>query len=45
MKLSFLSLLSTITPNGAGGEATEYNHPDRLGTRLVTNQQLGTSYE
>ena len=39
------SLLSTVTPNGAGGEATEYNHPDRLGTRLVTNQQLGTSYE
>jgi hypothetical protein len=39
------SLFLTITPNGAGGEMTEYNHPDRLGTRLITNQQLGTSYE
>ncbi|MEP6849079.1 MAG: RHS repeat-associated core domain-containing protein, partial [Acidobacteriota bacterium] len=39
------SLLSTITPNGAGGEVTEYNHPDRLGTRLVTNQATGTSLE
>jgi RHS repeat-associated protein len=39
------SVLSTITPNGQGGEYTEYNHPDRLGTRLVTNQQAGTSYE
>ncbi len=39
------SVLSTITPNGQGGEYTEYNHPDRLGTRLVTNQAAGTSYE
>jgi len=39
------SLLSTVTPNGAGGEATEYNHPDRLGTRLITNQTLGTVSE
>lgn len=39
------SQLSTITSNGAGGEITEYNHPDRLGTRLVTNQQNGTNYE
>ena len=39
------SVLSTITPNGQGGEYTEYNHPDRLGTRLVTNQPGGTSYE
>ncbi|CAN5217656.1 hypothetical protein BH20ACI2_BH20ACI2_05440 [soil metagenome] len=31
------SQLSTITPNGMGGEYTEYNHPDRLGTRLITN--------
>ena len=45
MKLSFLSLLSTITPNGAGGEVTEYNHPDRLGARLITNQTLGTVSE
>ena len=39
------SQLSTITPNGSGGEYTEYNHPDRLGTRLITNQAGGTSYE
>lgn len=39
------SQLSTITPNGSGGEYTEYNHPDRLGTRVITNQAGGTSYE
>ena len=39
------SILSTITRDGQGGEYTEYNHPDRLGTRLVTNQSGGTSYE
>lgn len=39
------SPLSTITPNGSGGETTEYNHPDQLGTRTVTNQAAGTSYE
>lgn len=39
------SLLSTSTPNGAGGELTDYSHPDRLGTRTITNQQAGTSYE
>ena len=39
------SQLSTITPNGAGGETTEYNHPDRLGTRTITNQAAGTSRE
>lgn len=39
------SQLSTITPNGSGGETTEYNHPDRLGTKTVTNQATGTSYE
>lgn len=38
------SQLATITPNGQGGEYTEFNHPDRLGTRLVTNQQGGTAY-
>lgn len=38
------SQLSTITPNGAS-ESFEYSHPDRLGTRLITNQQAGTSYE
>jgi RHS repeat-associated protein len=35
-------LLSTMTPNGSGGETTEFNHPDRLGTRLTTSQQNGT---
>lgn len=39
------SQLSTITPNGSGGETTEYNHPDRLGTRTITNQVSGTSSE
>lgn len=38
-------LLSTLTPNGAGGEAVEYHHPDRLGTRLITNPTTGGSYE
>ncbi len=37
--------LSTVTPDGQGGEYVEFNHPDRLGTRLVTNQQGGTAYE
>ncbi len=32
-------LLSTLTPNVSGGESIEYHHPDRLGTRLVTNAQ------
>jgi RHS repeat-associated protein len=38
-------LLSTLTPNGSGGEAIEYDHPDRLGTRLVTNPATGGSFE
>jgi RHS repeat-associated protein len=38
-------LLSTLTANGSGGEAVEYHHPDRLGTRLVTNPSAGTSFE
>lgn len=35
-------LLSTIT-NSSGSEVTEYQHPDKLGTRLVTNG--ATQYE
>jgi RHS repeat-associated protein len=35
-------LLATIAPSG-GIERVEYQHPDRLGTRLVTNNQ-DTSY-
>ncbi len=35
-------LLSTLTPNGIGGEAVEYHHPDRLGTRIVTNPSTGS---
>ena len=31
-------------PSG-GSEQVEFNHPDRLGTRLKTNQSAGTSYE
>lgn len=38
-------LLSTLTPNGSGGEAIQYHHPDRLGTRLVTNAQDATYFE
>ncbi|MFN2491908.1 MAG: RHS repeat domain-containing protein, partial [Pyrinomonadaceae bacterium] len=38
-------LLSTLTPNGSGGEAVQYHHADRLGTRLVTNGQDTSSFE
>lgn len=38
------SQLATITPNGQN-EHIEFNHPDRLGTRTITNQAGGTSYE
>ena len=31
--------------NGAGGETLEFHHPDRLGTRLVTNNAANTSFE
>ena len=31
--------------SGAGGEALEFHHPDRLGTRLVTNNAANTSFE
>ncbi len=34
-------LLATAANNGAGGETTEYHHPDQLGTRLVTNTTSG----
>ena len=37
-------LLSTGTPNGQGGETSEFNHPDKLGTRAVTNS-AGSSYD
>jgi len=38
-------LLSTSIPNGNGGEAIRFHHPDRLGTRLVTDPVAGTSFE
>jgi RHS repeat-associated protein len=38
-------LLSTVAPNGSGGEAIQFHHPDRLGTRLVTDPLSGTSFE
>src|SRR5207253_6928890 len=38
-------LLSTLTTNGSGGEAIQYHHPDRLGTRLVTDPIAGTFFE
>jgi RHS repeat-associated protein len=37
-------LLSTITPSGSG-EYVQYHHPDRLGTRLITNSTDTTSFE
>jgi RHS repeat-associated protein len=30
-------LLATLQPNGNGTEYTQFHHPDRLGTRLITN--------
>ncbi|PYT01445.1 MAG: hypothetical protein DMF63_00930 [Acidobacteria bacterium] len=39
------ALLSTLTPNGAGEEIVQFNHPDRLGTRTITNQGSSTSTE
>jgi RHS repeat-associated protein len=38
------TLLATQTP-GAGTETVEFHHPDRLGTRLVTNAAAGTWFE
>ena len=38
-------LLATATPNGSNGENIQYHHPDRLGTRLVTNAQDTTFFE
>lgn len=38
-------LLSSLTSIGGGGEVTEYHHPDRLGTRVVTNPSTGGSFE
>lgn len=38
------SRISTASNNN-GSEYVEFNHPDRLGTRTVTNQQFATSSE
>ncbi len=38
-------LLATVTPNGTTNEITEFNHPDRLGTKLISNQSTGTISE
>ena len=38
-------LLSTLVPNGSGGENVQYHHSDGLGTRLVTDPSNGTSFE
>jgi len=38
-------LISSVSPTGGGGEAIEYQHPDRLGTRVVTNPSTGGSFE
>lgn len=38
-------LLGTAAPNGSGGDYVEYHHPDRLGTRVVTNNVDASYYE
>jgi RHS repeat-associated protein len=38
------SLLSTGT-NSGGTEVTEFHHPDRLGTKLITNPSANSSFE
>ena len=38
-------LLATLTPNGSGAEVIQFHHPDRLGTRIVTDPQYGTYFE
>lgn len=38
-------LLATLIPNGSGGEAVQFHHPDRLGTRLITDPSNATSFE
>jgi RHS repeat-associated protein len=38
-------LLSTLTPSGGGGGAIQYHHPDRLGTRIVTDPSNGNFFE
>lgn len=38
-------LLATLQPNGNGGEYTQFHHPDRLGTRLITNASDTTVQE
>ncbi|MEJ7710644.1 MAG: hypothetical protein WKF84_12425 [Pyrinomonadaceae bacterium] len=35
-------LLATQENNGAGGELVQYHHPDRLGTRLISNASMRT---
>ncbi len=34
-----------MTPNGSGGEFVQHHHPDRLGTRLISNGQDTTYFE
>jgi RHS repeat-associated protein len=38
-------LFAVIRDNGAGGDTTDFYHPDRLGTRLITNPSTGSSLE
>jgi RHS repeat-associated protein len=38
-------LLGTAAPNGSGGDYVEYHHPDRLGTRVVTNNVDASFFE
>jgi RHS repeat-associated protein len=38
-------LFAVIRDNGGGSETTDFYHPDRLGTRLITNAATGSSLE
>ncbi len=38
-------LLATLTPNNFDGEAVQFHHPDRLGTRIVTDPANGSWFE
>jgi RHS repeat-associated protein len=38
-------VFAVIRDNGSGGETTDFYHPDRLGTRLITNPSSGSAVE
>ncbi|MGI8495181.1 MAG: hypothetical protein ACR2L1_07700 [Pyrinomonadaceae bacterium] len=42
---SFILATWYYTNNGAGGKTQKFHHPDRLGTKLLTNNAANTSFE